>query len=147
MGFHVSVSRTRIIADDPARVGAFVEAQGGGIYRDGMTAVGWERDGQITAGVTYDNFTGVSMVCAIAITAPVTRHWLWYIGYYPFVQAGCRSLLAFVAHDNIRSHRFVQKFGFRRVVDLSDVDPAGLCTLYQLRREDCRFLALRRSHG
>ena len=136
---------TAIIDQDPARVGAWMHAHGAGQYRDGTTCLGLERDGQLVAGAMYDYYNGASIFAHIAVTGRLTREWLWFICYYPFVQLQCRVILGLVSSTNTRSRRFVEKFGFTCQADIANAEPAGSTLIYTLRKEDCRFLQ-RRHH-
>ena len=141
----MTATRTRIIDHDAARVGQWMAQQGSGHYRAGETAIGLEREGLLVAGTSYDCCNGASVFCSIAITGPITREWLWYIFYYPFMQLGVKVLLGLVDHDNQKSHRLVRHLGFTEVEELHDAHPTGSLTLYRMNRENCRFLQ-RKAH-
>ena len=136
----MTATRTLIIDQDASRVGRWMEQQGSGPYRAGATAIGLEREGELIAGTSYDCCNGASVFCSIAITGPITREWLWFIFYYPFVQLGAKVLLGLVNHDNAKSHRLIRHLGFTEVEELHDAHPTGSLFLYRMNREQCRFL-------
>ena len=140
----VTMARAAILDQEHARVGRWMHQEGSGHWSDGATCIGLERDGALVAGVMFDFYNGSMIVANIVIRGPVTREWLWFICHYPFVQLHCQVVIGLVAEENIASHRFVQKFGFRHGLTIHDADPSGSLTLYTLRKEDCRFL--RRSY-
>ena len=140
----VMTTRTRIVDQDPAYVGSWVQAQQGGFYRPGSTCIGLERDGQLVAATMYDNYNVSSIMVSIAIRGPVTKEWLYRICHYPFIQLDCKVVIATIASDNVPSQRFVRKFGFLLACAIPDADPSGALLVYTLHRANCRFL--RRPH-
>lgn len=133
----------QIVDADASRVGYWMEAHGGGQYRTGTTYIGLERDGELVAATSYDFYNGASIFANIAIAGPITRRWLWYIFYYPFVELNCRILIGIVANDNPKSHRLCKRMGFKWDLCIPDADPSGALRIYTMRREDCRFLGER----
>jgi hypothetical protein len=131
---------TRIIDQDPAYVGGWMQDHSSTIYRAGATCIGLERHGQLVAGVLYDYCNGASIFAHIVIRGLVTRQWLWFITYYPFVQCGCDVLIGLVAEVNTRARQFVERFGFLLQTALPQADPDGALCVYTLKKSDCRFL-------
>lgn len=131
---------TQIIDQDHARVGAWMQAQGAGVYRDGSTCIGLERNGELVAGTLYDFFNGASVFANIAIRGPITREWLWFIFFYPFEQLGASVLLGLIAEENQKSLQLAIRFGFFVSGTVPDADPSGPLHLVTLHRRDCRFL-------
>lgn len=131
---------TEIIDHDHARVGAWMQAHGSGTWREGTTCIGLERDGQLVAGTMYDYFNGASIFAHIAIAGRVSREWLWFIFYYPFVQVGATVILGLIAQDNVRSQRLVRKMGFVLQMPLPDCDVSGNLLVYTMHRTTCRYL-------
>jgi hypothetical protein len=113
---------------------------GGGQWRTGSTCIGLARDGELVAGTMYDYFNGASIFANIVITGPITRRWLWYIFYYPFVQLEAKVLLGLVAQDNLKSQHLCERLGFTLQTFIPDADPSGFLLLYALPRTHCRFL-------
>ena len=139
-------SVNRIIGSDHARVGAWMKAQGSAAYRDGSTCIGLEHNGEIVAGALFDFCNGASIFAHIAITGRITREWLWFICYYPFVQLRCRVVIGLVPSENKAARRFDEHFGFRLQTTIAGADLAGDLCIYTLKKEDCRFLT-RGAHG
>lgn len=138
-------STYQIIDRDPARVGRWLDAHGAGQYREGTTCIGLARHGELIAGTSYDYFNGASVFANIAIEGPITRQWLWFICYYPFVQLGVQTVLGLVAPNNVKSHTFLRRFGFTLLTDIPQGHPDGDLSLYFLHKDQCRFL--RRPYG
>ena len=138
---------TRIIDQEHQRVGRWMHQHGAGQWRDGATCIGLERDGEIIAGTMYDWFNGASIYANIVIVGSVTREFLWFISYYPFVQLGAKVVLAQIAGDNKRSQEFVARFGFSLFTVIPDADPSGMLLLYGLYADQCKWLHVRSHHG
>lgn len=128
------------ITTEADRIGAWMQAQGAVMSRQGVTGIGLERDGQLVAGTLYDYYNGASMVASIAITGPITRRWLHAIFHYPFVHVGAQVLIGLVAEGNHKSIRLTEHLGFTRQTAIPHADPSGSLYVYAMDRADCRFL-------
>ena len=137
---------TRILDQDHARVGAWMQAQGAGYWRDGATCIGLEREGAIVAGAMFDYYNGASIFAHIAIAGRITKEWLWFICHYPFEQLRCNVVIGLVSQSNDAAQQFDEHFGFRPALTIPRADPSGDLIIYTLRKEDCRFLR-RVPHG
>ena len=143
----MTVSHTRIVDQDPAYVGVWMEQHGAAIWRPGATCVGWERNGQLVAGAMFDYCNGASIFAHIAVKGPITREWLWFICYYPFVQLGCTVVIGLVPSTNLAARRFDEHFAFVLQQSIRGADPTGDLCIYTLHRDDCRFLTRSPHHG
>jgi RimJ/RimL family protein N-acetyltransferase len=103
-------------------------------------AIGLERDGEIVAGVVYENWNGASFVCHIAVEGLLTPAYLAAIFHYPFVHCAARKILVPVAESNEKSLRFVGKLGFRLEHRILDAHPDGAILLYGMTPDSCRFI-------
>lgn len=110
-------------------------------------ALGWMgEDLQLRAGVVYEDFNGAMISAHIAI-APghsLTREFLWTIFDYPFNQLGVRLILGVVPAANAAARRLDEHLGFTLEATLRDAHPSGDLLLYTMRREQCRWLNLKR---
>jgi hypothetical protein len=141
----VATLTTRIVDHDPKTVGHWMHAQGAAPYREGVTCIGLEREGQLVAGAMFDGYNGASIFAHIAITGRITREWLWFISYYPFVQLGCQVVIGLVESSNLAAQRFDEHFGFIETGRIRQGTPDGDLIIYTLTKADCRFL--RRPYG
>lgn len=141
----VVVPSWRIVDREPERVGRWVEAHGGGTWGQNSTCIGLERRGELVAGVMYDSFNGASVFTAIAGVGKhwLTREYLWFIFYYPFVQLKANVLVAVVAPDNSASQRFCEHLGFEHGQSIPDGHPAGDLLIYTMHKSKCRWLELK----
>lgn len=105
-------------------------------------------DGErLIAGVAYSNYRGcdIEMLAASENIRWLSRHRLYSIFAYPFVQLGCLRVTAIVAKKNKRSRSFIERIGFK----LEGSHPKALdgrdaCS-YGMLREQCKWIET--SHG
>ena len=143
-----AVQSFRIIDKDPERCGPWIQDHGGGYYREGTTCIGLERNGTLVAGVMYDYFNGASLYMHVAA---IGKHWLnreflWFSFYYPFVQLGARVIIGLVESENLQARKFDEHLGFRLNQSIPDASPSGDLLIYTMKKEDCRWLNLRKLH-
>lgn len=132
------------IIDSPARVWAFLREQGVAVpVIGGMRALGLERDGQLVMGVLYEGFNGVNvwMHVALAPGARMTRKFLRYAFFYPFVALGCKRVSGYVEASNEKARAFDEHIGFRPEAVLKGAaTDGGDVVLYVMRREECKYV-------
>lgn len=132
------------IIDSPSRVWAFLREQGAHVpIVSGMKALGLEKNGELVAGVLYESFNGVNvwMHVAVAPGARITRQYLHYCFYYPFVALGCKRLTGYVEASNEKARRFDEHLGFKPEAVLKGAArDGGDVILYVMHREDCRYV-------
>ena len=106
-------------------------------------AIGWLKDGQVCAGVWYEDYNKVSIMCHIAITGRMTPEYLNIIFDYPFVQLGVNKIVVPVLSDNDASIKFVKNLGFEENARLLDVSPNGDMIFFVMSKDNCRFIGER----
>ena len=138
----------KIIVDQPERVGNFVSRI---MKNDGWSsyqAIGLEEDGELIAGVLFDNYNGAS-ICMHVAALPgkrwMTKEYLWYCFHYPFNELKVKRITGLVAESNLEARRFDEHIGFELETRLKDACPDGDMLVYVLWKDNCRFL--RKSHG
>jgi RimJ/RimL family protein N-acetyltransferase len=140
----------RIVLNDKARVIAFVQAtigKGTAFSPEHAAAIGLERDGELIAGVIFDNYNGAN--CAMHVAAIPGKRWLdrefLYVCFgYPFNQLGLKRVTGMVCSSNLEALRFDLHLGFVQEAVLKDATTDGDLILLVMRRENCRWLALQR---
>lgn len=137
---------TRIVDTDHARVGAWMHRFLPGTWREGATCIGLERNGELVAATLYDGCNGASIYSNIVIDGLVSREWLWFIFYYPFVQLNVNVILGLVAKNNVKSQHLVEHLGFHLLTEIPDADPSGATLLYTMPKQRCKWIR-RRQHG
>ena len=125
----------------------FVDSINGGSPDPFAIGIGLEKDGQLIAGVKFDNWNRRSICMHVAAKGKdwLTRDYLWVCFDYPFNQLGVSKILGFVAESNKDARRFDEHLGFRLEHSIADAHPDGALLIYSMTRDQCRFLGLR--HG
>lgn len=132
--------------EDWPRISEFVaEKIGSRPKRDNFTAIGLEDDDKLVAGVVYSDYNGSNITAGIAGEGRnwMTREFLWFMFYYPFIQAGAKRITACVEQTNIVSQQFVEKLGFELEFAMKDAGKTGDLLIYRMLRKDCRYLERR----
>lgn len=106
----------------------------------GVAAVG--AAGRVRGVVAYDCWTPNAVQAHMAVDTPVAwRALLRPVFEYPFEQAGKKLLLGIIPADNSRSARMAESLGLKLAHRVPDGWSDGVDLLvYQMRREDCRWL-------
>lgn len=128
--------------EDYQRIADFVcEKIGYGRKTDNYTAIGLEGCGKLVAGVIYSDFNGSNITAGIAGEGNwLTREFLWFMFYYPFIQAGASRITACVETNNLQSQRFVEKLGFELEFSMKRAGRFGDLLIYRMFRENCKYL-------
>jgi len=111
--------------------------------------IGWQKNGELVAGVAYANWNGVNVECHIASDGSrkwLTRQYLWTIFDYPFNQMGAKRITTCVGEGNLDSTRFTQHLGFTIEARLKGAHPTGDLLIFRLLRHDCRWIRMRKHH-
>ena len=105
-------------------------------------------DNQRILGVVgYDGFNGASVVMHMA----GEPHWIGkqilHAAFdWPFNFMGCTQVLAFVPSGNTTALDMNKRLGFEVVTELEGAHPDGSLFVMRMRRENCKWLAPRRTH-
>lgn len=122
-------------------VGRWVAAKNNQMYFEANSqAVGWEKDGEIVAGVIYDGWNKRSIVCHIAATQSLTATFLAKVFDYSFRQLQVHKMIATVSSKNFKSIRLVTHMGFKEEAKIKDAHPLGDIVIFTMTKEDCKFL-------
>jgi len=106
------------------------------------TGIGWARNGELVAGVAYNEFNGVNINAHIASNGHhwLTRDFLWAIFNYPFRQLGVQRITGLVGEGNAAARRFDEHLGFTLETKLTGAHPTGDLLVYVMWKHDCRWL-------
>lgn len=129
-----------MIVTDRNLIGPWVAGKMFGTWNPHSQCIGLVHDHSIMAGVTYDNWNGVSVHASIAVDGMLTPGFLAAIFHYPFIFLGAKKVICTVAEGNEESVNLVEKMGFRKEAQLLDAHPDGSLLIYTLNRENCRFI-------
>jgi len=128
---------------DLRRVWEFVNAFTGVAMTSDMKVIGLERDGELIAGVLFENFNGRNcwMHVAVAPGEYVTRAFTRYSFEYPFRELGLQRLTGWVEASNTAARDFDERLGFEvEAVLNSAASDGGPALIYCMRRENCRWI-------
>jgi RimJ/RimL family protein N-acetyltransferase len=117
-------------------------------FNDGAIGIGLEQDGELIAGVVFNQYTGpgISMhVAAIPGKRWMTRDYLFRTFAYPFIQLNCFRITGLVRTDNLDAQRFNEHLGFKREGLLRRACEDGTdMIVYGMLKEECRWLGIKR---
>ena len=127
------------ISSNASEVGPWVAKKIFGPW-NGSPAIGLERNGEMVAGVIYENWNRRSVTCHIAIQGLMTPAYLGAIFHYPFIFLGVDKIIAPVSEGNEESIRLCRKMVFTEECRIKDAHPEGSILIYTMEREDCKYL-------
>ena len=127
--------------EDYERISEFVYSHIG-LYGkpSNFTAIGLEQDGKIIAGVVYADYNGSNITASIAVDGRLTPEFIWFMFYYPFMQAGAKRITACVETNNYKSQRFVEKLGFELEFSMKRAGRFGDLLIYRMFHDNCKYL-------
>lgn len=107
--------------------------------------LGMVKNGEIVAGVVYNEFNGVNINAHIAIKdkTVLTKKFLWMIFDYPFNQCKVKRISGFIEDENKAAIEFDKKLGFEYETRLKDAYINGDILVYVMRKEQCKWLNLK----
>lgn len=106
-------------------------------------AIGLEKNGKIVSVTGYNHFNGKS--CHVHFYHSggyVSRHYIWLVHHYPFIQCGLDVMIAIVASSNQKIIRLARHLGYILQHTLAEAHPEGDLLILTLRKQDCRFLGV-----
>ena len=115
----------------------------GGYFEERSRAIGLAKDGEIIAGVIYENWNGQSIFCHIAIEGRITASYLAAIFDYPFNVCEIEKIIVPVDSANKKSVALVEKMGFAEEARVKDGMADGDLILFTLAKKDCKYLGER----
>ncbi len=137
------MTNSGIIFDTP-RVFEFVTARNRLAWVDGCTGLGLLRRGELVAGVIYEGFNGRNIWMHVAAEPGsrwMTRDFVRYCFYYPFVELGCQYVRGYVEASNAAARRFDEHLGFKCAAVLPGAAAdGGDVFLYAMNKESCPYV-------
>lgn len=130
-----------MICTDADVIGPWVADRVGFRWTQGRSqAIGRIKDGKVVAGVLYEDYNGVNVVCHIACEKTgINRRFLLIIFDYPFQQLKCKRITVVIAQSNTASRRLVEHMGFEVEANLHHAHPDGDLIVYRMMADDCRW--------
>jgi len=139
------LSKTKVICDDPERIGKWVSKRTGTKWWCQHAAIGFEKDGALVAGIVYDNFNGKNIFAHIAAVPNkrwLTKAFLRYMCHYPFNELKVNRVTGMIPSTNKASIRFVEKLGAELETTLKDAHPKGDLLVYRMIKKNCKYLGV-----
>jgi RimJ/RimL family protein N-acetyltransferase len=134
----------RIVWDQPERVMRFVADRIGEKELFKYYGIGLERDGELIAGVLFEQHNGPNVMMHVASDG--SRHWMTpaYMAAcfkYPFLYLNVNRVTGLVRADNKDAQRFDEALGFNPEGVLREAAADGTdLILYGMLKRECRYL-------
>ncbi len=98
-------------------------------------------EGKLLGVAGYDNFTGSCCEMHMAgVPGWLTKKFLAYAFYYPFVELKCKTVIGKVAASNTRTLKIDKQMGWRELCIIPDAYPDGDMHVLIMRRKECKWL-------
>jgi hypothetical protein len=129
------------ITFDVSRIGPWVCERAGGQYHPGACqGIAMESEGQITAGVLYDQCNGRSVCMHVAVEKPVSRRFARLCFDYPFNQLKVNKVIGLVDSNNAKALRFDEALGFVEEARLLNAGKTADLVILTMTRQQCRWI-------
>lgn len=122
------MTRSKLVFDDKVRVADWVAERVGQLSPwGGYYAMGAEVNGELVAGVVFNNFTNSNATVHMAISKPTKRvmELLDHAFLYAFHTCGLRRVTAPVEASNAKSLRICERIGFIREAVMAEAGTDG----------------------
>ena len=134
----------QMIFDQPERVGHWVAARSGASYSTDTYAFGLEINGELVAGVMYNQLYPKASV-AIHMAATKGRYWatrevIQHAFIYPFEHLQVHKLIGYVKEDNLDARQVDEHLGFILETRIKNACVGGDILVYTMTRDQCKYL-------
>jgi RimJ/RimL family protein N-acetyltransferase len=106
--------------------------------------LGLEQDGELIAGVVYENYTGKNITMHVAAVPGkrwLNKDFLYRSFAYPFLQLNCNRVTGLVKADNFEAQKFDENLGFKKEGLLRQACEDGTdLILYGMLKTECRWI-------
>lgn len=111
---------------DTDAVYAFLKARIPGLLRvEGAVAIGWLRDGVVSAGVVFENYNGRTVWAHVAVDGALPRRFLRAFFVYPFEVCGVSAVRGYVHTSNFDLKNIALRLGAVQETALSSAASDG----------------------
>lgn len=126
---------------DKMRIGSWMAKELDMIFTpEKSSCIGLLKDGELVAGVWYEDYTQASVMAHIVIKGRINREFLYTIFHYPFVQLGVSKVIGPIKSTNAKAIEFDKKLGFKEEARILGVFPDADLLFFAMAKDDCRFL-------
>jgi len=96
---------------------------------------------RLLGGVIFSDYNKASIAVSAAGIRPnwISRDLLWITFHYPFVQLGCRMVLAKTSSANHKSLSLLLRLGLNEVARISGACPDGDLVVLRILERDCKW--------
>lgn len=135
----------QIITQPNEAIGEFVSRMQNGAHLPWgqFTSIGLVRDGELIAGVIYNNWSAAN-VCMHVAAMPgrmwLVPEYLYAIFDYPFNEHNLRRVTGIVPKKNAAARRLDEHVGFKLEGSLRHALPHDDLLVYGMLRRECRFI-------
>jgi RimJ/RimL family protein N-acetyltransferase len=130
-----------VIVFDVGRIGPWVCERAGGKYFPGTCqGIGYEQDGELTAGVLYDQCNGRSVQMHVALDKPLTKGFVRICFDYVFNQLKVQKVIGLVDSNNTKALHLDRKLGFVDEAQIKDAGRTGDLVILTMTRQQCRWI-------
>lgn len=125
-----------------SEIGPWVCAGTGGSWCEGRgRAIGLKKDGEIVAGVLYEDWNGANIVCHIRGEGNwASKLFLAVIYDYPFNKLGVKRVTVPIDSTNEKCIKLVKHMGFTLESTLERATSFGDLLIFRMFKEDCKYL-------
>jgi len=106
----------------------------------GATGLGWVKDGNIVAGVMYEEFTEASIHATIVVEEPMTKGFVHKIFDYPFNQLGVEKIIVQVNSANKKSLELAYRLGFDEEGCIKGAYLDGDRIILTMTKDECKWI-------
>ena len=132
-----------LVIGQKERVSDFLKQHGVWGFGTEFEAIGLEENGQLIAGVIYDNYepnARISSHCAGIGKRWLNKMFLNVMFDYPFNQLNVNVMINTVSTANKDSMRFTEHLGFKEVARIEGGASDGDLIIYALYKKDCKWI-------
>lgn len=134
-----------MIVQGPAVTEWVREKTGPGLGGSGE-AIGWLKDGLLTAGVAFDYYTGPNIMAHFRIDAPPPKGYWAAVAEYIFEDLGCERTTGFTEECDQEALRLSEHIGFVEEARLKGAArDGGDIIISVLWKDACKMLGWRKS--
>lgn len=104
--------------------------------------IGYLSDGNLIAGVSYERYTGKSIMVHQRVDRPTPKGFWFAVVDYPFNDLGVKHLIGLVDSTNQKAMKINLKMGFKIEATIADAgSEGGDLMIMKMSKDDCKLLA------
>jgi hypothetical protein len=137
-----------IVTHDQFGLSHWLRSRIGLVHTPDLRCIGNVLNNRLAGVVGYDNYNGSSVMMHSAGDGNwLTKEMLYAAFDYPFKVCKVNMIIGLVPSGNTDAIKFNRHIGFIVETVLDGAHPDGSLFVMTMRREKCRYLTRRRSHG